>query len=276
MELTIRPDFRDLIPPLTTDERMRLMAEIVRDGCRDPIVVWQGHNVILDGHNRYEICTANGIEFATVEKMFTDENAAMHWMICNQFARRNLTPMMRAELALKLEPLIEQKAAQRKADNGGDKGKAEVQKSAPPPEKSKTRDEVAKLAGVSHDTITKAKKLLETAPREVVDKVRSGEVKINTAYRQVNADSMPAGPQKVNDSMPFSVRSIEKQFASLKTAIHDMAHAAEIPDESDDAGKVFASLERCRKAFATLSRKCASRWMELNRRSESDGDCEEV
>ena len=60
-QLTIDREFRDLIRPLMKDEYRYLESNLVADGCRDPIIVWKG--VIVDGHNRYEICTRLGIPF---------------------------------------------------------------------------------------------------------------------------------------------------------------------------------------------------------------------
>lgn len=51
--MRVDSEFRSLIPPLTDDEIQRLEASIMADGCRDPLVVWNG--VIVDGHNRYAI-----------------------------------------------------------------------------------------------------------------------------------------------------------------------------------------------------------------------------
>jgi hypothetical protein len=42
IELTIDPDFRTLVPPLTTEERAQLEANLLAEGCRDPLVVWAG------------------------------------------------------------------------------------------------------------------------------------------------------------------------------------------------------------------------------------------
>lgn len=47
--------FKAQIPPLSVEEREQLEANIAAHGCRDPLTVWNG--VLLDGHNRYEICT---------------------------------------------------------------------------------------------------------------------------------------------------------------------------------------------------------------------------
>lgn len=90
IEIQIDPEFRDLIPRLSADERAQLEANIVADGCRDPLTLW-GH-ILLDGHNRHEICTRLGLPFRTVHVDLTDRDAAMDWIDANQLGRRNLTP----------------------------------------------------------------------------------------------------------------------------------------------------------------------------------------
>ena len=89
-QLEIDPEFRALIPPLSQEERMQLEENILRDGCRDPLVTWNG--VLLDGHNRYSICTAHGLFFDTIAIALTDREAAADWIDTNQLGRRNLTP----------------------------------------------------------------------------------------------------------------------------------------------------------------------------------------
>ncbi len=90
MSISINPTFRNLLPRLSDEEYAALRDSLQSDGCRDAIVLW--HNQIIDGHNRYQICQEEGIEFCTVEYDFTDENAAMDWIDKNQIARRNLSP----------------------------------------------------------------------------------------------------------------------------------------------------------------------------------------
>ena len=50
-----------------------------------------------------------------------------------------------------------------------------------------TKKELAKVANVSHDTIAKVKKIQSTATQEVKDKLESGEVSINEAYKAVKS-----------------------------------------------------------------------------------------
>ena len=62
--LKINPEFRDLIPKLHKAEFEQLSANILSEGCRHPILHWNGY--IVDGHHRYEICTKHNIPFRTV------------------------------------------------------------------------------------------------------------------------------------------------------------------------------------------------------------------
>ena len=48
--LRIDPIFKNLIRPLHKDEYEQLEDNLIKDGCLDPIIVWEG--TIIDGHNR--------------------------------------------------------------------------------------------------------------------------------------------------------------------------------------------------------------------------------
>ena len=97
-ELKIDPRFRSLIQPLTAGELAALTEDILIHGCRDPLVVWKGQNIILDGHHRYEICQKHGIDYQVVELDFPNETETKIWMIKNQRGRRNLNESQRAML----------------------------------------------------------------------------------------------------------------------------------------------------------------------------------
>jgi len=90
MHIQIDPEFKSLIPPLSTEELEQLEANIIKDGCRDPLVLWG--EILIDGHNRHEICTRNSIPFKTVDKNFENRDDAMDWMDANQLGRRNIQP----------------------------------------------------------------------------------------------------------------------------------------------------------------------------------------
>lgn len=129
--ILIDEEFKALIPPLSQEERTQLEANLLADGCRDPLVVWvqpapepgthkcyahdeskcdlvpeddvwhcrhcehnpaQQEYVLIDGHNRYEICTRLGIEYDVEDMLFDSRDAVMDWMDANQLGRRNITP----------------------------------------------------------------------------------------------------------------------------------------------------------------------------------------
>lgn len=168
--IKIDPEFHALIPPLSDQERQQLEANLKADGCRDPLVVWRnGSPTLLDGHNRHEICTRLGIQYKTTELLFDDRSGAATWIILNQFGRRNLTTFARAELALKLEPIF---AAKAKAAQIRTSENRVSQKSVKQEKPIDTQKEVARLAGVSHDTISKAKFVRDNADEDTKAELR--------------------------------------------------------------------------------------------------------
>jgi hypothetical protein len=189
MDLKINPEFKSIIPPLTEEEDS-LLEESIKKGYNPayPIIVCEG--TIIDGHNRYERCKKYNIEFTISEMLFDSELDIKIWIIQNQFARRNLSKTDRMELAFLLAPMIEEKGKKNKKLAGelfGENHPKEVCQNSDKPLEDKneiepvdTKKELAKLAGVSHDTIAKYKKIKEKSPDETIKKVKSGEMSLKT------------------------------------------------------------------------------------------------
>ncbi len=105
-QIFILPELEQLIPPLLTDELQQLEQNIIREGCREALLVWQTTKdivdpdqkathtvyVLIDGHNRYRICTKHGIDFKIHLVDFKNLYDVRQYMIDNQLGRRNLTP----------------------------------------------------------------------------------------------------------------------------------------------------------------------------------------
>src|SRR5690349_10424935 len=83
VEIQIDPEYAGLIPPLTPAELADLEASLLAYGCLDPLVVWKGHGILLDGHHRLDLCHKHRIPFTTVEIDLPDREAAMWWIIAN-------------------------------------------------------------------------------------------------------------------------------------------------------------------------------------------------
>lgn len=174
--MTIDEEFQKLIPPLTDDEYRQLEENCIKEGIREAILVWDRGDdlVIVDGHNRYQIARKNGLRWNHKVMNFESREDVKEWIIKNQFGRRNLSAYDRSILALKLKPVIAEKA---KANLH--QGQKPLQKSANPID---TREELAKVAGVSHDTIHKVEKIEAEATPQIKQAVRDGKLSINQAY----------------------------------------------------------------------------------------------
>ena len=67
-------EFAALIPPLTQDEYDQLEKNLLAEGCRDRLVVWG--DILIDGHNRLEICTKHKITYDVVSLKFANRVAS--------------------------------------------------------------------------------------------------------------------------------------------------------------------------------------------------------
>jgi hypothetical protein len=107
--LIIDSDFKVLIPGLSPAEREGLEQDLLRDGCRDPLVVWEQREgadpILLDGHNRYEICRRYDLPFSIIRLDLPSRAAAMLWICKNQIHRRNLNETQRAMIGHQIATL---------------------------------------------------------------------------------------------------------------------------------------------------------------------------
>jgi len=221
MEIIIDNEFRDLLIPLTTVEREGLEESILSRGCRVPLDVWNG--VLVDGHNRFEICKENDIDFKTAEIEFNSRIDARLWISENQLKRRNLTPFQKAEQALKMKPDIEAKAKERQREHGNTapgKTKTVLQNSAEVTKPIDTRQEIAKAAGVSHDTIHRTETILKKATPEVQQQVRVGEISLNRAYTEIKKQDRRNA--RIELSKELSEKSIDLDSGVGRTRRGDM------------------------------------------------------
>jgi DNA modification methylase len=183
--IKINEDFKRLIPALTQEEYKQLEDNILKEGIREKIITWDGY--IIDGHNRYEIATRWNLDYQTESKYFKSENEAKIWMILNQFGRRNLGNYQRSVLALLLEDVFKLKAKEKEKIR-----KTTSQKSDESFPEVSTKKELAKVANVSHDTISKVKHIEAKATPEVKQKLSTGEVSINQAYQEIKKEEKKA------------------------------------------------------------------------------------
>ena len=178
--MQILKELEVLIPPLTSEEFKQLERNILEEGIRDPLITWNG--ILIDGHNRYRIAQEHDMNYETLEKEFDNINRVKEWMINNQFGRRNLSNYQRSVLALQLEDVFREKA---KENQGNRNDIKQISAESKPIE---TRQEIAKVANVSHDTIAKVKKIEANATPEVKARLNTGTMSINEAYKEIKKE----------------------------------------------------------------------------------------
>lgn len=177
LELIIDKEFQILIPPLAPEEYQKLKENIIADGCREPLVIWG--KIIVDGHNRYKICTESNVPYKTINKEFRDRSDVIEWMLRNQLGRRNLTDFSRNEIALKYQEVIAKKMRERQSLNGKNQvsnfkyiGSRSIDPL--PIEKTNQRKELAKIAKTSEGSIQRSKLILEKGTEEQIERARKG------------------------------------------------------------------------------------------------------
>lgn len=202
--ITIDEEFRDLLHDHTPAESTLFEHSMLHDGCRDALIVWahDGKRILIDGHHRYDFCEKHGMTFAIREMDFADRESAKEWIILNQLARRNLPMHEHVRLALQLKPIFEARAKENQGTRT-DKGNF-VQN----PAQSKTRDEISKIAGVSHDTVAKVERIEKEAPEPIKRAARAGDISVNAAYHLTKA--APDVKQGIVDEMKRGKKSIKQ------------------------------------------------------------------
>lgn len=89
-KIVIDKEFSEMLPRLRSYEYKGLEKMILRDGCRDPLVLWG--DILLDGHQRFRICSNHEIPFETRQPPgIKDRNDAKVFILNQQLARKNLT-----------------------------------------------------------------------------------------------------------------------------------------------------------------------------------------
>jgi hypothetical protein len=235
LTITIHEELRSLADPLTPVEYAALERSLLAEGCRDALVLWG--DVLIDGHNRYDICSRHGIEFRTVQNArFGSIEEVMLWMIDNHLARRSVSDFQRGLLALRKKDLVSARAVPPAPASDGPPPDAD-----PAPGVSKPvlkREELAREARVSSNTIGQIERIQKAATPQLMEAVRQGTISINAA---ANVASLPeavqvaavAGGKKELQQLARQVRE-QKQAARPARAPREDGQADAPPTRSSD------------------------------------------
>jgi len=100
--------------PLSNQETLELADDIKSRGCDYIFTIWKEvdpingavNEIIIDGIEHYQICKKENKSFTFVEKQFPSRADVCIWIVKNEIGHKKLTELQRAELAVKLLPIL--------------------------------------------------------------------------------------------------------------------------------------------------------------------------
>ena len=231
-ELIIDREFKNLIPPLSRSEYLQLEENIIAEGCREPIITWKG--IIVDGHNRYEICTRHNIAFSIIEKDFDCREAAIAWICANQLGRRNVTEETRKFLIGMQYESAKIAAKFRNAQGLNQYTRATPKQDVP---SQYTGRRIAEQQHISPGTVqkyaeyTRALEAIGKKDPELIPKILSGRYKIS----HKNIVALSRLPQNELKNVIRRIEKVQQPFIQYATVRKEMHPTGSSPQEAKDA-----------------------------------------
>ena len=250
--IKIDPEFQNAIPPLSEAELATLTESLKTEGCREPLITWDG--ILIDGHNRYAICTEHAIPYTTAEHPFVDREAALDWIDANQLGRRNLTPD-----AFKL--LLGRRYNRVKNNRGGDHGNQYVAKDQI--DTLPTADRLAVEYGVSPATVKRAGKFAKEVEKDPILKQAIAEKKPVVQIKRELKEQHREQRRTENRALIQGVEDPAMSAAKFSTILVDP------PWDWGDEGDVD-QMGRARPTYGTMS---LEQLLELPVSDLADHDC---
>ncbi len=245
MNIVVLEELKAYIEPLTPDEHDALERSLLAEGCRDALVLWG--DVLVDGHNRYGICTKHGLPFQTVQNPRFQSMEDVHlWMIDQHLGRRSLSDFQRGVLALRKREIVAERRAKAHADKAAEPapeaptGDAPWEGDAPAaalaavlePKPLQSREDIARAARLSASQVGMIEKIQKQAAPEVVAAVRSGDISLNAAavVATLPEDEQRAAALAGKDELKQAAKRVRE---SRRKPRDEPAETADSPATSD-------------------------------------------
>ena len=229
LDIVIDEELKNLIPALSQPEFEQLENNILEEGCREAVIVWNG--ILVDGHNRHEICKKNNIDFKIAERTdFSNREEVIDWMINNQIGKRNLTPgtisylrglKFKREKYKALENInndSSESLENNTAEEQSDKQELTIDLVDKP-----VAEKIAKQYRVTEKTIKKDEKFTDAvdtittnAGEEIKDKILNREIDINSADVMIIAELEPEEQKIIMKAGKEEIKKKVKETRKLK------------------------------------------------------------
>ena len=221
----------NIFPMMGEEELGELADDIMQNGLRQPIVVYEGK--ILDGRNRQKACDLIGLSPYLInesEVRFAEEfgikscnqplspyeeyqgDDPLGYVLSLNLHRRHLTASQRAALAVEIANMTQADAAHKTNYMQGRSAKIS---------EATSQAEAAEKLDVSPAYIREAKKIQKKSP-ERFDKVKSGELSLQQAKREVTIEAHGVEIKSISD---FDKAAKESSEVKAVNAWHNIYNA---------------------------------------------------
>ena len=276
MDIIVNEELKAYIDPLTQDEHDALERSLLAEGCRDALVLWG--NILIDGHNRYGICTRHGIPFNTVQNTRFQSMDDVHlWMIEQHLGRRSVSDFQRGVLALRKRAIVESRRRaeqeQLRKESEGEAALGDVPANdadTPPwdPAPKLSKADLAREAKLSASQVTLIEKISAHAAQEVIEAVKAGEISLSAAavVASLPEDEQRAAAQGGKSELKEAAKRVRESRRKPKPEArqeHDPA-AQDAADAALPAAATGPEVEALRQRVASLTAENQALRMELD------------
>lgn len=187
------------LTPVSNEELKALENLIVGDGeIHAPIVVWKGQNIIVDGHERWNVLKKHPeLPYSIKEIEFQDWREVIVWIVEHHIARKSFTLWQKLEMAMNCVEYWEAK------DNAKRNQGTRSDLLSPGDKKLESMDinkVIAEKVGCSRTTVTMFKMIFNSPSEGLKQKCRAGEMSIKKA-----SDSLK--PKETDNNKPGNKKS---------------------------------------------------------------------
>lgn len=251
-------EYATLFPAMSQEDRDALKEDISKNGVIEPVVVWC--NQIVDGRHRYEI--ANELDCYVPVKGLADsltEEEVLEYVLSKNFTRRHMTSSQRAAVAADAGTLLAEMENRRGMEEAKQAGKTVTEDEfgvlidgVAVITEGRTVEIVAARAGTNKQYLYDAATIKEGS-RELLDRVKAGELTIPQAKKILNAPAKTDKPstedgQVIKDGknkiVPRDLAEVFSQcgqFDHLVKEIREAAQSLKVLGEKDAAAFLWLS-----------------------------------
>jgi len=276
MDIIVNEELKAYIDPLTQDEHDALERSLLAEGCRDALVLWG--DVLIDGHNRYGICSKHGIPFNTVQNTRFKSMDDVHlWMIEQHLGRRSVSDYQRGVLALRKRDILEARRRSeqeqlRRESEGEAAPSTAADNDSPPwdPAPKLSKADLAREAKLSPSQVTMIEKIHDHATAEVIEAMRVGAISLSAAatVASLPEDEQRAAARGGKDELKQAAKRVRDAKRKPKAAREDADDEAQPLSmaEADglDGNVDSAEVQALRQRVASLTAENQALRMELD------------